>query len=77
MDIPYTVAVLSAVVMAWLALIVYGRIKGKTLTSPTCPKCGGELSIIGKPVSIRQAIWGGWTCPACGFHIDRWGLPVS
>jgi predicted RNA-binding Zn-ribbon protein involved in translation (DUF1610 family) len=77
MDVPYTIAVVSAVVVLWLVLIVYGMVKGKRLSAPNCPDCGRELSLIRKPTSFRQAIWGGWTCPTCGCHVDRWGLRIS
>lgn len=76
MNIPYTLAVISAVAVLWLALIVYGRITRKTPSNPTCPECGGELSQIRTPVSMKQVIWGGWTCSKCGGHIDRWGLRI-
>lgn len=37
-----------------------------------CPICNQPLpSLLRKPVSFKQAMYGGWTCPKCKSELDR------
>ena len=42
-----------------------------------CPRCAAELPQYRTPISLKQALWGGWTCPNCGCEIDRQGQPLK
>jgi hypothetical protein len=67
------------------ALIVGGIIfirkqsetKGKwgigSLLGTACPRCGERLTMVRKPRSIGEVMWGGWTCPKCGCKVDKYG----
>ena len=38
-----------------------------------CPRCGTALPPTRQPLSLKQALWGGWTCRKCGTEVDRKG----
>ena len=42
-----------------------------------CPRCASELPQYRRPMSLKQALWGGWTCPGCGREVDRQGRAVE
>jgi DNA-directed RNA polymerase subunit RPC12/RpoP len=54
-----------------------GRLFGLTFRPLDCPKCGERVPYARKPLSIRQALWGGWTCINCGAELDKWGTDIS
>jgi PHP family Zn ribbon phosphoesterase len=39
----------------------------------SCPRCGERLPMIRKPISTKEAMWGGWTCAKCGCKVDKYG----
>ena len=63
-----------------VTLVVNGTIMktkwGINVRPVICPGCATEMPRIRKPVSIRQAIWGGFTCPKCGCEMDKWGREI-
>ncbi len=62
--------------MGFSAMIFFGAFTGIGIAliimvlSPRrhCSECGGKLPRFRKPVSLNQALWGGWECPHC--HAD-------
>ncbi|MGE2716526.1 hypothetical protein ACQI4L_20930 [Mycolicibacterium litorale] len=42
-----------------------------------CPACGAVLPRVRVPVSVRQAVTGGWTCSRCSTHIDADGRSLA
>jgi ribosomal protein L37AE/L43A len=47
------------------------------LSQPACPACGQVPEKFRFPLSIREAMWGGWTCEGCGQAMDKWGNAIE
>lgn len=54
-----------------------GRQLGINLSAAKCPSCGEQMSLLRKPDSMSQLLWGGWTCPNCGCKMDKWGKAIE
>jgi hypothetical protein len=50
-----------------------GRWGFGSVLGTSCPRCGEGLSMVRKPRSFGEAMWGGWTCPKCGCKVDKYG----
>ena len=65
---------------AGMLVVVYGSIvknrRGMSLNPAFCPRCKTQLAVARKPLTRRQALWGGWTCPTCGTEVDKWGREI-
>jgi hypothetical protein len=75
------IVVFGLVIVVGMALVIYGTVAGNrwgiNFSAVTCPCCKALLPQVRKPVSLRQALWGGYACAACGAEIDKWGRQVS
>ena len=73
--------IIAASVGIALALVLIDTVRqrgrfGINLNVPNCPKCGQKVSVMRRPKSTRQFLWGGYTCPKCGCEIDKWGNEI-
>jgi hypothetical protein len=50
-----------------------GRWGFGSVLGTSCPRCGEGLSMVRKPRSFGEVMWGGWTCPKCGCKVDKYG----
>ena len=78
----WTLAVSLAVICAILfVVLVRGTLRqtkwGINLKATYCPRCGEKIPFAGKPTSLHQFLWGGWTCPKCGCEVGKWGIEVD
>lgn len=47
------------------------------VAAPHCPTCATQQPAWRKPVSFRQALFGGWTCAHCGTQMNRKGHAIA
>jgi hypothetical protein len=67
-------SVLLAITIAFVVGIIF-RLAAKSRRG--CPRCGTMMPGVRRPVSVQQALWGGWTCQSCGCEMDRQGREIS
>ena len=65
------------VLIGGLVMLFYGTFArnrwGINLDTLSCPSCGTPRPAFRKPLSLKQAMWGGGTCHVCGTEFDKWG----